>query len=886
MKSWRSAHSSKCSALSLDIYLWLVVSVVGIIGGIVAQPVQVLASENKQNTSSAKIQTLSEIKFPATSVQDLLSQSPTADTQSTVFITGVKANPTDKGVEVILQTTQGEQLQITNRSAENNFIADIPNAELRLPNGDAFTFRSEKPLAGITEIRVTNFDANTIRVTVIGEAELPTIELFDSDQGLIFSVAGAVTSAQQPEQPTNETQPEIPPTASDAPIELVVTGEQDGYRVPNASVGTRTDTPLRDIPQSIQIVPRKVLEDQQVDTLREALRNVPGIAQGSTSQRVPIDTVLIRGFSTVSNTIRNGLPDFTSRTLGFDSAIVDQIEVLRGPASVLYGLGSPGGIISYVTKQPLSDPFYKAEFSVGSFDFYRGSLDLSGPLNTDKTVLYRLNLAAQTSDSFIDFFNAQRYVVAPTFTWLISDKTKLTVETEYLQQDTQTFDVGLPAVGTVLPNPNGKIPRNRYLGEPDFDTYDLRAIRVGYNFEHRFSEDWQLRNAFRYSDYRQDRDFVFVNVLQNDNRTITRGTNVQDFTDKFYSFDTYFVGKFATGSIQHQLVTGFALNRLDDSSLNFTDPATSIDVFNPVYGLTPSVAGVTPSFVQTNRRDLLGFYIQDQISLSENFKLLLGGRFDIAGLTSRNLLTSTTQFQQDEAFTPRVGIVYQPIQPISLYASYTQSFNPVIGTTFEGSQFQPERGTQYEIGVKADINDKLFATLALYDLTRSNVTTTDNRPGIPPNFSIQVGEQRSRGIELAVAGEILPGWNVIAGYAYNNAEITKDNTFAVGNRLNNVPEHSFNLWTTYEIQSGNLQGLGFGLGLFFVGERPGDLANTFELPSYLRTDASIFYKRDRFRAAVNLRNLFDVDYFESAFSRNRVFLGDPLTVQGTILWEF
>jgi iron complex outermembrane recepter protein len=331
------------------------------------------------------------------------------------------------------------------------------------------------------------------------------------------------------------------------------------------------------------------------------------------------------------------------------------------------------------------------------------------------------------------------------------------------------------------------------------------------------------------------------------------------------------------------LVTGFALTRLDDSLLDSGDPAASIDVFEPIYGLAPDAVAATPNLVQRNRRDSLGIYVQDQISLLENLKLLIGGRFDLAGLTVRNALQGTTDFEQYEVFTPRVGIVYQPIQPISLYASYAESFNPVAGSTFDGDPFRPERSTQYEIGVKADVNEQISATLALFDLTRSNVTTAD-----PDNigFSIQTGEQRSRGVEFNIAGEILPGWNIIAGYAYTDAEITEDNTFDEGNRLNNVPENAFNLWTTYEIQSGDFQGLGVGLGFFFVGERQGDLANTFELPSFLRTDAAIFYRRDRFRAAINLRNLFDIEYFESATNINRVSLGDPLTVQGTISWEF
>lgn len=224
--------------------------------------------------------------------------------------------------------------------------------------------------------------------------------------------------------------------------------------------------------------------------------------------------------------------------------------------------------------------------------------------------------------------------------------------------------------------------------------------------------------------------------------------------------------------------------------------------------------------------------------------MLLGGRCNGFEQRREDDVANSETSQSGNAFSPRVGIVYQPIPATSLYASYSRSFNPVIGTALDGSQFQPERGTQYEVGIKADLNNRLSTTLALYDLKRSNVLTADTRPGIPPSFSIQTGEQRSRGIELSTVGEILPGWNIIAGYAYTDAEITADNRIPVGNSLVNVPKNSINLWTTYEIQSGSLRGLGVGLGLFYTGERQGDLANTFEVPSYVRTDAAIFYKRN------------------------------------------
>jgi len=638
---------------------------------------------------------------------------------------------------------------------------------------------------------------------------------------------------------------------------------------------------LRDIPQSIQVVPQQVLQDQQVTNLGEALRNVPGLAQGPNSaSRGQFSVPAIRGFDAGDNIFRDGLRDPTTGYVVPDVAGLERIEVLKGPGSVLYGQGSLGGIINLVTKKPLSNPFYSVEFSAGSFNFYRGAIDLSGPLNDRKTVLYRLNFAVQSTESFLDFYDEQKYFVAPVLSFQLSDRTKLTVQAEYVDRPKACGQQGLPAVGTVLPNPNGEIPRDRNVAEPDC-TDDQRAFRIGYNLEHRLSDNWQLRNAFNATWVRRDRNFIISSALAPDSRTLSRVSNLGNDDQRFFNVDTYVVGKFATGSIQHQLVTGFNLTR-EDSVFDIAQRRVeSLDVFNPVYGRP--LGAVTSRSDNTSLTDSLGIYVQDQVTLAENLKLLLGLRFDTFKQTIDDRVANTDQEQSDSAFSPRVGIVYQPIPPISLYASYSRAFTPVTGTTFEGDAFQPERGTQYEVGIKAEVSDRLSATLAFYDLTRSNVSTDDP---VNPGFSIQTGEQRSRGIELDLTGEILPGWNIFVGYAYTNAEITNDNTFTVGNSLNNVPEHSFNLWTTYEIQSGSLQGLGFGVGLFYVGERQGDLANTFELPSYLRTDVAIFYRRNQFRAAINVRNLFDIDYFESALNRVNVYYGDPFVVQGTISWQF
>jgi iron complex outermembrane receptor protein len=274
--------------------------------------------------------------------------------------------------------------------------------------------------------------------------------------------------------------------------------------------------------------------------------------------------------------------------------------------------------------------------------------------------------------------------------------------------------------------------------------------------------------------------------------------------------------------------------------------------------------------------------VQDQINVLDNLILLLGGRFD--QVNSEERFGDFRQDIDDTAFSPRFGIVYQPNEILSLYASYSRSFVPVGGRNATNTPFEPTRGTQYEIGVKADfLEGRLSSTLAAYDITRSNITTPDPDN---PNFSIQVGEQRGRGFDFDITGEILPGWNIIAAYSYLDAEITRDNTFEVGNRLNNIPQNSASLWTTYTIQAGDLRGLGFGAGVFFVDQRTGDLSNSFVLPSYTRFDAAVYYHRDNFRAALNLKNLFNTEYFAGSQSRFAVVPGAPFEIRGTVSWQF
>ncbi|MEH2238950.1 TonB-dependent siderophore receptor [Nostoc sp.] len=820
-----------------------------------------------------QIRLVSQIEHPAQSAR-MLVQSPTPpNTQQTevVQVTSVKANPTTKGVEVILQTSKGQQLQLVNRSAGSNFITDIPNAQLRLPSGEAFIFRSDKPVKGVTQITVTNFNANTIRVTVIGEASVPTVELFDSpDEGLIFSVASAASTTQQhqtpQQQPATPTQPQQPAASTDKPIELVVTGDLDGYNAPEASTATRTDTPLRDIPQSIQVIPQQVIKDQGITRISDAVRNVSG-ATIQTGYGNLIGDVNLRGF--VSNVLRDG---FATSPFFTDGANIDRVEVLKGPGSVLYGQAAPGGLVNYITKQPLSEPYYSAEFTVGSYDFYKPTLDLSGPLTEDKRLLYRLNISNEDSGSYRDFINNKIFFISPALTYKISDATTLNFAYEYLDAKLG-FDRGFSPFPAF-----SNLPRNRNLG----DTNDYQIIQVhrfNVTLDQQLSDNLRLRSGFtgRF-EYLDGAYANFYSDVDADGRTLDRSLGGGVSYNDSLTLQTDLIGKFKTGSIAHQLLFGFELNRATsrNAGIDLTnDEFPSIDIFNPINSPLPPYVLETagPASIQNTE----GIYLQDQVTLLPNLKLLLGGRYDFIN----NNAVSTVFY--DEAFSPRVGIVYQPIEPISLYASYSKSFEPNNAQRVNQEFIDPSHSTQYEVGVKAELFDKrLSATLAAYDITKTNIATVDPQN---PNYSIPIGEVKSRGIELDIAGQILPGWKVIASSYLNDAYVSEDtDPTNIGRRFANAPYHGASLWTTYEIQRGDLQGLQFGTGLFFVGDRIANQSDPYTLPSYVRTDASISYKRDNWRAALNFKNIFNINYSET--NGYLIFPQAPFTLQGTISVSF
>jgi iron complex outermembrane recepter protein len=559
--------------------------------------------------------------------------------------------------------------------------------------------------------------------------------------------------------------------------------------------------------------------------------------------------------------------------------------VLKGPASVLYGQFEPGGVVNFVTKQPLDKPFYSATLTAGQFSFYEPSVDISGTLTADKKLLYRLTGSYQNSGSFRDFVKGEQFSIAPTLSYQFSEATKLTVGYEFLSSR-QTFDDGLPIDPVVF-----RLPISRFLGEPN-DSIRSTTNNLNTTLEHKFNENISLRTAVGASFKRTQSKVFRLSDFDPISNQLSRFYSQDDSPsiEDSLSWQTDLTAKFDTGSVKHQLLVGVELAR-SQAKFDFSDAFSElgIDVNNPTYG-TPIPTLFTSIADSNSITNTVGVSVQDQITLLPNLKFLIGGRYDFSN-TENNLsegspsdapTVSGGEFN-NQAFSPRVGLVYQPIEPVSLYTSFSSSFVPNNATTSTGRPIDPTRGTQFEAGIKADLGNKFTATLAAYQITKTNILTTDLEN---PNFSIPVGEAQSRGLELDIGGEVRPGWNIIASAFLNNTVITKDNNLPLGSTLINAPKNGASLWTSYEIQEGNLKGLGFGTGLFYVGDREAELPNDFVLPSYLRADAAIFYKRDKWRIGLNFKNLFGTRYFESSQNSALIYPGNPFTVQGTVSVEF
>jgi len=626
---------------------------------------------------------------------------------------------------------------------------------------------------------------------------------------------------------------------------LVVGQPIEGYRATDALTGTKTGAALRDLPLSLAVIPRQLIEDRRITFLAEALDNVSGAQRKLGYGGVQNFGAIIRGFDSGFVTLRNGYRDFGFYTLR-DTANVERFEVLKGPGSILYGSLQPGGITNTLTKQPLATPLRRATVIVGGHDFYRGELDVGGPLA--KNVFYRANLAYENAGSFRDRVENESEFIAPAVTWVLGPDTRWTVELEY-KHSNYTWDLGLPR------NPlSFTVPTSRFLGEPDAKN-DAQSFLASSVLEHRFNAGWKLRQNLETAYSGGDYNLRSPLSIGANGRTVSRIAYATKERSINYNLQHELVGQFSTGDVKHQAIVGVELLRAEDGYDFLFQSLASIDLLAPVYGAQPG-AGF-PLFGNTTKRDGAALYAQDLIALRDDVKLLVGARYDTVYYDDYDRVRkATNRIATDAAVSPQTGLVYQPARATSLYASYSTSFLPIAGgRTFNGSFLEPEKGEQFETGVKQEFfNGRASATLAAYWITKENVSTPDL---VNTGFRLQVGEQKSNGVELDLAGSPVRGWDIIVAGAYNDAYVSRDNRFAVGSFLPGAPKLSGSVWSKYALQSGAAKGLGFGLGAFSASKRQTVLPNNVWLPSYTRFDAALYYAPGAWSLQLNVKNLAD-----------------------------
>jgi iron complex outermembrane receptor protein len=707
----------------------------------------------------------------------------------------------------------------------------------------------------------------------------------------------------------------------DAPVvevqPVLVASTRNSYAVSNTLTATKTDTPIQETPASIQVIPAQVMEDQKTPRMKDVLENVSGVRPNQSIGSG--NRFIIRGFPDLGKTYRNGLLATSPSGFPFemDTANIDSIEVLKGPASILYGRIEPGGMINVNTKRPLTATHGALEQQFGSYSFYRTLWDVGGAVTDSKSFSVRFAGGYQNSGSFRDFNFIDRKVFNPSVTWRPTERTTLTVDVEVLKQDFRA-DSGIPVIG----NRPAPVPISRSYGDPNTPISFTNKTHIGFNLDHTFNESWKLTNRFLSSFIDAESIWAnpapaFGNALQADGRTLNRNIFGQTSYVRTYATNLDLTGTFTVAGTQHKLLAGMDYTRAaTDYGIygNFTsgNPALAIDIFNPTYGIAPSLFTAARATTDRPGRNIsvfheqwYGLYLQDQITLWKTLHLLVGGRYDwaeVARGTAGNFDQASANVdgvtRKDSRFNPRVGLLYDLTPWLAMYGNYVTSFGANNGISSNNQPFPPQTGKQQEVGFKADLFEhRLNATLAFYHLTRNNLVTPDLASG-DPLARLVVGEQRSQGVEFDMTGRVTNALSVIGSYAYTDTKVTKDNSGLQDKRLPGVPLHGGSLWLKYDFAelSGPAKGVSVGFGAYVSGSRHGDIQNTFTLPGYVRLDGFAAYRwmigPTRAIAQVTVRNLLNHEYYENAdlnsnvAPRMGVYPGAPMTVFGSLRLEY
>jgi iron complex outermembrane recepter protein len=645
------------------------------------------------------------------------------------------------------------------------------------------------------------------------------------------------------------------------------------------ATASKDGAPLRETPQAMNTIDAQTLALRRPLTLNEALRDVPGVVAGTAGRR-GFDDFTIRGFSQSAFAFRDGLRFDPGFLLEQELFGLQRIDVLKGPASVLYGTAGPGGVVNAISKTPDIEDFGMLEASAGSDALARLAFDTAGGIDAEGRWRYRLTALDSDRNDSVDGVGTRRDFLAPSLRWAPSDRTALTVFAVY-QHDSFDRVLALPAAGTVLPNRNGDIDRDTYLGEPGRSGLASTQRQLGYRFEHRFDERFAIQQQARHTDYDLGGLNIIAGTLAANGRTLSRRGVTLDVQNRVTTLDTRLLANFGAGALRHEAVFGVDVLHFRNDQVQRNATLRAIDVFAPNYGGAIALTSLASDRLQ--KLTQTGAYAQWRTHVGERWVLLGGGRYDWVRDDIRNDLTARRSVQRDEAFTGRAGVVYLGEHGLAPYLSYATSFVPVSGNPTRGGEaLRPEEGAQWEIGLRWDAPDGRFAaSLAAFDLTRRNILSADPAD---TRFSVQVGEQVHRGLEAEATLRPHPAFDVNLNYAYLDAEITRSTTGNQGLRPANAPEHSGGVWTTLRMRGLGGFDPGFdldvSLGARYLGERQGNTA-TVLLPDVTLIDAAVMARVGAWQFALNGRNLSDRTWYAGASGTAFVSIGESRSLQLT-----
>ncbi|TDV25542.1 iron complex outermembrane receptor protein [Paraburkholderia caballeronis] len=687
------------------------------------------------------------------------------------------------------------------------------------------------------------------------------VEVVESSSGVHLVRTRTAAPRAQPDSQSGQQLPTVHVSAQSNPY-----GDTDGYVAFSGRAAAKTDTPLIETPQSISVVTRDQLTQQNAQTLNAAVRYTSGVtaeSRGGTATRY--DLLKIRGFD--ADTYWNGLKLIGNGMYSvpqLDPYLMERIEVLKGPVSVLYGQAAAGGVIDQESRLPTPQAQHEIGVQFGNYGHKQTTFDFSGPLDADAHYLYRLTGLARSEDGQVNTTRNERIAIAPSFTWRPDERTSLTLYALFQRDPRSTSYGSVPPEGTVLFDPYGKLPADFYDGDTAFERFSRTQASVGYQFEHKLDRNWTVRTNGRFFHIGQDYASVYGSGVESDYRTLDRYSIASTDNMNTVALDNQVEGKFATGPLAHTLLAGFDYQHMASSYRLGYGSAPPLDLYAPDYDQPIADPARTLTQVSSNQ---YGVYAQDQMRLGR-FVFTLGGREDWTSTTTRVEGSGPTD-QSARAFTKRAGLTYVFDNGIAPYASYTESFSPQSGTDASGHPFDPERARQYEVGVKYQPTrwDALF-TLAWFDLKRKNLLTPDANN---PAFQSQVGEARSRGVELEAKASVTDSVNVAASYTYLDTKYIRDNSGLQGKFIAGVPQNQASLWAYYTQQRGPLAGLSFGAGARYTGQTY-SYDNTYKLSSFLLVDATLRYDLGRVSSRlkgsdlyVNAQNLLNKHYVASCY---------------------